>query len=769
MQSRLAKPADFQFTEYDETCMPKAPGNKLMQTHQIRYSDEMSKYFNQWSEHMFAATKGNEVVLSADTSCKVGARTLENGVRISTTNQLAVMANATGQIVGTAMTSSGGPFDESAEEMLTSLGLSLTTEQKDSLVIFLDNPVREAVQFRKCLGLSNAIPGNVFTFNPSLIEVVTTKEACDAACAALKQTGNRVCFDTENVLDFADMARTDTASCICQLYAGSGSDDEESKCYIFQLKQFDGGHAYASFLDLFADPDVKLVAQCANSVDKPRLKKRFGNIVFENVVELESEFACPDIVRLASNNKLDSFVGVALKKSLPGKGAFNHAKWDNLVLTPEQCMYAACDVVCMADCMAVPKDGLKEERLAFDRLDEAGEDSGYDSESVTSDALLESAVAALAGSSGAPTTSEDAATEAEAGETAVEDDANDDADATLLQEPDSLFVACLRMIEEYAADGDRTSALRLPAGLSPEQRRALHNLSAEVNLNSYSVGETASLASVERRLIVEKPGRFTVLPAYIGARAIGYLVEDGAGRRGIVIKYDGDAMWTASFEKENEGDDSNTQYNLRQRKSPRTSNGNVSGMAGPAFAEDLIEVDLGKLNAMLECRWLHDKKNADDDDVGGGAAADSSAAASTDAPGLLKADPKLLDSYLHGVDKNWNTTSLLRQFMYDKKHFLGIFGTISSANKTSTIHRVFMIALADVFSRICDQEMERIIAWLLRRGWKMEKIRKLKRSYFRRLARTISPEPEELIRGVIDVYNVFLNVENENGGSFFGT
>ena len=80
-----------------------------------------------------------------------------------------------------------------------------------------------------------------------------------------------------------------------------------------------------------------------------------------------------------------------------------------------------------------------------------------------------------------------------------------------------------------------------------------------------------------------------------------------------------------------------------------------------------------------------------------------------------------------------------------------------------------MIALADVFSRICDQEMERIIAWLLRRGWKMEKIRKLKRSYFRRLARTISPEPEELIRGVIDVYNVFLNVENENGGSFFGT
>ena len=49
----------------------------------------------------------------------------------------------------------------------------------------------------------------------------------------------------------------------------------------------------------------------------------------------------------------------------------------------------------------------------------------------------------------------------------------------------------------------------------------------------------------------------------------------------------------------------------------------------------------------------------------------------------------------------------------------------------------------------------------------MDRIRKLKRGYFRRLGLTSSPDPTTLIKGVMDVYNVFLNVENENGGCFF--
>ena len=767
MQARLPSPADFKFTEYDEKCRPKAPGNKLVQTHQIRFADDMRVYWNQWSEHVFKSCQSSEVVLSADTSCKVGARTLENGVRISTTNQLAVMANATGQIVGSAMTSSGGPFDDSAEEMLTSLGLSMTAGQLENLTVFLDNPIREAAQFRKCLGLTNAVPGNDFTFPPSLIVVVRSEAGCDAACAALTASGDRVYFDTENVLDFADMSLTDTASCICQLYAGTGSDDTESKCYIFQLKQFAGGKAYDSFLALFANQDVKKVAQCANSVDMPRLKKRFPSIIYNNVVELKTEFACNDIVYLATNGKLDTYVGVSLKKSLPGKGAFNHAGWGAATLTPAELMYAACDVVCMAEMCEIPADGLKEERLSFDRLSQltGDEESGYESGASDglSDELLRGAVAALAGSTDAATTAEDADAGAATGELDAEGDGDQIETAEVLLEPDSLFVACLRMIEEYAKDGNRTTALRLPGGLSPEHRRALHHLAAEVNLNSYSIGETLSLSSAERRLVVEKPGKFTKVPTYSGERAIGYLVQDSTGRRGIVIKFDSKVTWTVSFEKNNEGSGDEPAFSTRAAKSSRAASS--SSEASPAVAEDLIDVDLVELNAMLERRWLSDQNvaAADKDDD------DGAAASTTAAPALLKADPKLLAALLEGVDKNWNTTSLLRQFKYDKKHFLGIFGTISSANKTSTIHRVFMVALADVFSKVCEGEMERIIAWLLRRKWSMERIRKLKRSYFRRLARTLSPGPEELIKGAIDVYNVFLNVENENGGSFFGT
>lgn len=65
--------------------------------------------------------------------------------------------------------------------------------------------------------------------------------------------------------------------------------------------------------------------------------------------------------------------------------------------------------------------------------------------------------------------------------------------------------------------------------------------------------------------------------------------------------------------------------------------------------------------------------------------------------------------------------------------------------------------------------MDAIVDHCLASGMTLDDVGKLRRSYFRRRARTHCPNPETLIRSVFDLYNVFKDLKDpeRNGASFF--
>ena len=80
-----------------------------------------------------------------------------------------------------------------------------------------------------------------------------------------------------------------------------------------------------------------------------------------------------------------------------------------------------------------------------------------------------------------------------------------------------------------------------------------------------------------------------------------------------------------------------------------------------------------------------------------------------------------------------------------------------------------MKALADTFSRLLPGEMDAIVDHCIASGMSLDDVGNLRRSYFRRRARTHCPAPETLIRSVFDLYNVFKDLKDpeRNGASFF--
>ena len=773
--SRQADPSKFEFKGYGVS-QPAPPGSKLVQYHQINFAENMKDYFDMHSEARFKEAK--EFCIATDISKKVYGRTFEDGHQVSTDGKLSMMLNETGHICGSVALSSGTCWDASAEALIEDLGNQLSPEQRDQVIIMLDNPA-EAVLYRRLMNLLNKGSAGYFTVAEEMIEVVDEAEDYEAACDALRNAGNVIHFDTENVWDKNDKARSKQVACIAQLYAGTGRADSENKCYIFNFNRLGDEAPPSCFSDLFADPNVKIAAHNM-PYDKRTLNARFDGMRYKNIVELKSLIS-PGVLKVAPNKKLGTLVSVLLEVELKGKDDFDHAHWDNDTFTDLQLQYAACDVVSMPELAAV--ESL--DTAVFDLLVDIAE-----SQSTLTSSDIGSAAAALG--TAKEVGSVDNVNEIDADEQRAQDFDNSEsvdklADGTTVEaatavtaaaaaaeavvETDltNLFVSCIRMIEEFAGDSDRRDALRLPAGLSKDQRRALHTLARDMHLKSYSIGDTLDMESSERQMVVEKLGTFTTATSLLGARAIGYVVQDVDGRRGIVDFFDPiKELWTVSYKSDSEQSDS---IGARARARGAARVASSSNNAGPASESesDLVQVDLAGLNDALRRRWESDNTVDGDADAGGGSSSGSSAAGSAGSssaagstPSFMQTsdtDTSFLDSFLEGVDDDWKT-SIWKFFKYDLKHYLGICASMSAASKTSTMHKVFMTALADNFSRLRVHEMERVIADLLRRGYSMDEIRKLRRSYFRRRARVHRPDPKTLIKGFVDLMNVFASVDD---------
>ena len=85
------------------------------------------RYFRQFAEQLIPVSRG---FLGMDTSCKILARSLEGGDRTEIRNKFTMMSNECVSIKGTIATASGGPHEESVEQMLDAFFKSLSEEER---------------------------------------------------------------------------------------------------------------------------------------------------------------------------------------------------------------------------------------------------------------------------------------------------------------------------------------------------------------------------------------------------------------------------------------------------------------------------------------------------------------------------------------------------------------------------------------------------------------------------------------------------------------
>ena len=81
------------------------------------------------------------------------------------------------------------------------------------------------------------------------------------------------------------------------------------------------------------------------------------------------------------------------------------------------------------------------------------------------------------------------------------------------------------------------------------------------------------------------------------------------------------------------------------------------------------------------------------------------------------------------------------------------------ANKHSALFPFFANAVSDAVFKIFDGERERLIAHLAT-FMSPESIAALNRKYFRRRCRFLVPAPETIIRDLLDVFNLFVDMDD---------
>ena len=157
------------------------------------------------------------------------------------------------------------------------------------------------------------------------------------------------------------------------------------------------------------------------------------------------------------------------------------------------------------------------------------------------------------------------------------------------------------------------------------------------------------------------------------------------------------------------------------------------------------------LNARMQLRFEHHHYVGGHSGPGGG-------------PQLGREEDGWLLELLNGIDSEWAEQIL----KYDIKHFLKNWCGMVAASKTSELFRRFMCDTSAALFKMVAGEAERVKLHLRGRGTPKDNLKKLCRRFWRRHAKYCCPEPKVIVRGLLDVFLFYRELDDpETGGKFF--
>ena len=280
-----------------------------------------------------------------------------------------------------------------------------------------------------------------------------------------------------------------------------------------------------------------------------------------------------------------------------------------------------------------------------------------------------------------------------------------------------MFEAAAKSIVQYIKT-KRDDQLELPAGLSGQQRHELHGLCDALNTDKSLFHYSAGIGA-DRRFVLERRSTFKPMSGANGEATVGYLVakEGRATRgrtstvmavRGEVVEFNADRFeWSIAY-------------------------------------TDKSHAVLGEkaFNTQLRRRW--------DTDFGTDSELKSTLLGKGPIVGAAMLD-KDLTTYIAGIDTQWAVRERKSKVKYDVRHWLANFCSMSSSPKTSEMYKVFVVAVSDALFKILPGERARVVQHLVALGVSKNRIRRIRRRYWRTRCKYSCPDPETIIRGLFDV------------------
>ena len=596
----------------------------------------------------------------------------------------------------------------------------------------LDNPKKDGSGAIANVFLGQGL--DVLRFEGQVI-LVRTELDCDNACATLEGV-DLLGFDTENVAYIPPfMGQNINKAAIVQLAT-------KESAFIFVVHEWE--RCYASFSKLMAS-DVEKVAVNV-SHDVRMVLARFPEIEINGDVELASRVK-------AAHPNLESYGLASMSKHILEKHLdkrIEHHLWEASRYTPRQIMYAASDAYASLEVARAllsegpQRDGpsTRASRRRFANMPTeplTGPNlARIAAETTETDDVEDLGEVRVACTRHRARTGEREHAESESDgeqddddhdDLAVEEDCDDgdggdarharaeararrraaDGDEGDLEAPEEVFEATKRRVSAYRT-ASRQDDMELPSSLSNDQRRAIHRLAEDLGLFHRSVGGAG-----DRRLVISAFAPPQSHLASVGPGVVLALVARDTSEgcvRGRVASFDGErCRWELQY-----------------------SDGST----------ETVDVDL--LN--LRIRRRHDFDTS--------ARGDAAAAPEPDGVGDDFRATELA-TLLGGVDPDW-TTSKYSKLSYDIWHWMKNWRTLLAVHTRSELAKTFNVMTSEALFTMCEGEWERLVQHLKHpAGGSMtdDQIKKIRRSYKRKMCRYAVLGPDVLVRRLYDIYCLY--------------
>lgn len=125
-------------------------------------------------------------------------------------------------------------------------------------------------------------------------------------------------------------------------------------------------------------------------------------------------------------------------------------------------------------------------------------------------------------------------------------------------------------------------------------------------------------------------------------------------------------------------------------------------------------------------------------------------------PCITSCDEEWVQQLLNGIKEGWRADRL----KYDIRHFMANFSVMVATDKASYLFRLFICYVSDAIYKMLPNEADRVRDHMVQRGMGAEEICRAARSYWWRMARYSCPEPAIILRGLIDIFSFFKDMDD---------